>query len=466
VPGVITGRRKVIAWACCAVAIGLFAWLVVRPAAVNPYTNGFAGLYAESRILLESPRDLQRVYENDWFQQQIDRSIGRHVQDIAQGQPPTMSLMLAPVAWLSPARARLVWIVLSTLFWVAGLAALADGLALRSWTGVPAFVWLTAAATPYRPIWENLKRGQGYALMFLLLCLAVRSMLQPARRRAWTGGVWLGLMFVLKSAGLWLYPLLAAARKWRILHGAAAAVAAVALAGAALAGWQIWPIYFDRALRWVATDPSNHVTAYQTIPSLAGHLFVFHPVWNPDPIGHLPALAKAIPLLAMGVVFGISARRQRLGSESPEERALTLGMFVAPLVAMAPIGEGYHYTMIFPAVLIGWWWVLRTKASRRSWFLMAVCTALICTPQRYYSWHHLRASWVALLAYPRVYGSLLLWGVLAFYILPSRVKEHENRRRRFRSLDAVRGDLDALRAAAGAPVRRSRPRPLVAQDSR
>jgi len=408
-----TALRKATAWASCAVLIGLFTWLVVRPAAANPYTNGFATLYTESRILIESPRDLRRVYENDWFQQQIDRFLGRHVLDIAQGQPPTMSLMLAPVAWLSPARARLVWIVLSTLFWVAGLAALANGLALRSLYGVPAFVWLTAAVTPYRPIAENLKRGQGYALMFFLLCLAVRSMLRPTRRRAWTGGVFLGLMFALKSAGLWLYPLLTAARKWRLLSAAAAAAATAALVGAALAGWQIWPIYVDRAFHWIATEPSNHVTAYQTVASLAGHLFVFHPVWNPSPVRHLPALAKALPLLAMGIVFVISARRQRLDSERLEERALTLGMFVAPLVAMAPIGEGYHYTMIFPAVLIGWWWFLRTEAPKRNWLLMAVCTALICTPQQYYGSSHLQAGWLALLAYPRVYGALMLWGLLA-----------------------------------------------------
>jgi hypothetical protein len=308
---------------------------------------------------------------------------------------------------------------------VAGLAVLANGLGIRSLYGVPAFVWLTAAATPYKPMADTLKRGQGYALMFLLLCLAVRAMLRPTRRRAWTGGVCLGLMLALKSAGLWLYPVLAAAKQWRILSGAAAALAAAVLAGAALAGWELWPIYVDRALHWIATEPSNHVTAYQTVPSLAGHLFVFHPVWNPTPVRHLPVLAAAIPLLVMGCVFGISAWRQRLGSERLDERALTLGMFVAPMVAMAPIGEGYHYVMIFPAVLIGWWWALRTDASKRSWLLMAACTALICAPQRYYSSQHLRAGWAALLAYPRAYGALMLWGMLAHALASSPVRDEK-----------------------------------------
>ena len=415
---VSTRLRGVAVWAACAVLIGVYAWVVVRPAAANPYTNGFATLYTESRILIERPSDLRRLYEDDWFQQQVDRFLGRQVQEIAQGQPPTMSLMLAPLAWLGPTQARLVWILLSMLFWVAGLAVLANGLGLRSLYGVPPFVWLTAAATPYKPIADTLKRGQGYALLFLFLCVAVRAMLRPTRGRAWSGGVCLGLMFALKSAGLWLYPLLAAAKRWRVLLGAATAIAIAVLVGAALAGWQVWPIYVDRAVHWIATEPSNHVTAYQTVPSLAGHLFVFHPIWNPTPVRHLPMLAKALPLVVMGIVFGISVRRQRLDSDSLDERALTLGMFVAPIVPLAPIGEGYHYVMIFPAVLIGWWWVLRTRASPKQWLLMAVCTVLVCAPQRYYSSEHLRAGWMALLAYPRAYGALMLWGVLA-YAIPS-----------------------------------------------
>jgi hypothetical protein len=44
---------------------------------------------------------------------------------------------------------------------------------------------------------------------------------------------------------------------------------------------------------------------------------------------------------------------------------------------------------------------------------MAGCTTLICVPQAFYGAPYLREGFAALLAYPRLYGSLALWAVLA-----------------------------------------------------
>jgi Glycosyltransferase family 87 len=413
--------RKAVAWVACGASIAVFAIRVVIPAAADPYTNGFATCYAESRILLENPRELRHVYEDEWFQRRVDRALGRHLVEIAQGQPPTMSLILAPVAWMSPARARIAWIWLSVLFWFAGIAVLARALALGSLGGVPPPVWLVAAATFYRPISENLARGQGYALLFFLLSLAVRGLVVACHRgpRAATG-IPLGLMPVLKSSGLWLYPLLIAARQWRILAGTGLTIASVGLVSAALMGWRIWPLYVKETLHWIATEPSNRVTAYQTVQSLTGHLFVYDATWNPGPILHAPALGKLLATVVLGSIFAVSARRQRLDSPDLQTRALTVGMFVAPMPATAPIGEGYHYVLAFPAVVIGFWWASRTPRPANACCVAALATALMCVPQWCYGARALRDGWTALLAYPRVYGAFTLWGLLAYALGPRR----------------------------------------------
>jgi len=409
-----------VAWGACTLSIAAFGALVVIPAARDPYTNGFATLYAESRILFEDPGELRRIYDDDWFQRRVDQAFGRHVAETAQGQPPTMSLILAAWAWLSPGGARIAWIVTSTLLWVAGLATLAGGLGLRPLRGVPPLIWLSAATTPFRPLAENLARGQGYAMMFFLLSLVVRSVLRSRDRRAWIAGIPLGLMLILKSAGLWLHPLFAVTGRWRLVAvGAATALAAVLLVSP-LIGWRIWPFYLTHALRWVATEPSNHVSAYQTIQSLAGHLFVGDATWNPAPVADLPALAWALAAAVLALIFVISARVVRLDSESLEERALSIGLLVAPLVPVAPIGEGYHYLLLFPAILVGWWWAFRSPARAKNLLLVAVCTGLVCVPQRYYDATALQQGWATLLAYPRVYGAIALWGLLARALAASR----------------------------------------------
>jgi hypothetical protein len=400
-------------WVLCALAWGAFLARVVVPAARNPNTDGFAAYYTEARVLLEDHRDLPRVYDDAWFQQRIDRFFGAHVLDLIHAQPPAMSLILAPLAWLPPAPARALWIAASVLLWLAGLALLIDGLRLgASGVGrIPPLVPLSAIATIYTPLADNLRRGQSYTLLFFLLAAALRALLRPPQRRPWLGGVPLGLMLWLKSAGAWLWPLLAVARRKRALLAAAATVVAGAVLASPLTGWAVWRI-FVLDYRWLRAQRTFSVTAYQTVTSLTRHLCVLDSVWNPAPVVDLPRLASALSLLITAAIFVESARVGRLGSAAVEDRALTLGLFVAPMAALSPLAEGYHYVLTFPAIVIAGWWFLRAPAAApRLWSLLA-CVALICVPQAVYGSPRLGRGWLALLAYPRVYGALGLWAWL------------------------------------------------------
>ena len=56
-----------------AAALGIYAVVVVIPACRHPHTNGFAAYYTASRILIETPADLPRAYDDTWFQGQHRR---------------------------------------------------------------------------------------------------------------------------------------------------------------------------------------------------------------------------------------------------------------------------------------------------------------------------------------------------------------------------------------------------------
>ena len=117
-------------------------------------------------------------------------------------------------------------------------------------------------------------------------------------------------------------------------------------------------------------------------------------------------------MLILGAAFVVSLRLERLDGESLEERALTIALFDALVVPAAPIGEGYHYVIIFPAVVIAWWWAVRVRVSLPSRLALAVCTALLLAPQAFYSSRHVRDGWTALLAYPLLFGAFGLWAWL------------------------------------------------------
>jgi hypothetical protein len=298
------------------------------------------------------------------------------------------------------------------LLWIAGIWILSIGLGLPRVQGIAPVVWLSAAGTAYRPIAENLRRGQGYALMFFFLSLVIAVLLRMDRRRWSIVGVLLASMFLLKSAGLWLLLVMAVARQWRVLGAAAITGLAVILVCSPFLGWEIWLIYGRDVVAWMA-HPSNYVTAYQTIRGLTGHLLIFDSVWNPRPVANLPALARVLAIGLGAGALAVTAVFQRLDSDLRADRALTVGMCVSLMVAAAPVAEGYHYVLVFPSVVIAWWWAASSNVSFPTLSLLAGCTGLLCVPQRYYGSVHIRDGWAALLAYPLLYGATGLW---AFFV--------------------------------------------------
>ena len=415
----------------------VYCVFVVAPACRKPNTNGFAAYYTASRILLETPRELRRAYDDPWFQERIDAFGFTRVRDV-YFQPPTMSLMLAPIAWMSPPRARIGWIICSFVFWWSGLALLVKTLSRTGAGPVAPWLRLVALTTVYVPLADNFRQGQGYSLLFLLLCAVLYLAQDPNPRRTWRAGVPLGFMLVLKMAGLWFWPFLLAARRWGVLLTAAVTALAVALFAAPAVDGEAWRRYFHELPR-LASDPVRYVTGYQTVTSLMGHLFVFDARWNPTPVANRPQLAIGLAVVATAVALIVSARLQRIASEDRDARALSWGLLTALCVSLAPIAESYHYLLVLPAVVVALWWASERRVSRISWALLLLAILLLITPVRLYDSRHFQAGWRALLAYPRLYGAFVLWGWLG-----RSLRQHEENHSRPNLLGRVRLEHQGL----------------------
>lgn len=393
--------------------VATYSVLVVVPASLNPNTNGFAAYYTAARILIRHPRDMPRVYNDVWFQGQIDAAGFDHVVDIHNTQPPTMSLLMAALAWLSPAVARFMWVWLGFVLWIGGLALLGQSLGLRADArGHRGVLRLAASTTLFVPLADNFRHGQCYTLLFFLVCVFISLTARPPSRRDWIAGLPLGLMAISKMAGVWLWPLLLLSGRRRVLLGAAASAAFVAIASLPLIGWEAWRPFIIDLPRFLS-DPVRYVAAYQTLTSLFGHLLVLDARWNPHPIADQHWLATALTLLAAGALFVISVRVQRLGGARLDERLLSLAMVTALIVSTAPIAESYHYVLVLPAVVIAFWWALHRRLTLASRSILAAAGALLVVPLRLYTASTISSGGLAILAYPRVYGALVLWGWLA-----------------------------------------------------
>jgi hypothetical protein len=340
------------------------------------------------------------VYQRDWFQQRIDE-LGFGVQDLVGPQPPQSGLMMLPVAWLSPRPARVAWVLLSWALSLAAIALVARALSLRA---TPAL----ALAPLYLPLYENLRQGQCYALMLFLLAVALAVALRSAKGERPLPGLFLAAMTLLKGSFLWIWPVLAGARRWRMLAGGLATTATVVLITAPVMGWTAWRSCL-RDVHELALDPGRYVTAYQTLTSLFGHLFVLDARWNPAPLADLPALAQLLTLSSLALVLFATVRVQRLGSDRLDERALSWALLAPAAVALAPVAEGYHFLLLYPSLMIAAWWAGRRRAGIRAWIGLAACALALDAPYALYGARLLQERWLALLAYPRLYGAIGLW---------------------------------------------------------
>lgn len=395
-------RRAYWRWASMLIMLIAYALLVAVPAA-RVRIGTFSVYYTAAHILTHQPWSMPRVYDDAWFAEQINRVGIPNVRDIFNLNPPTMSLLALPLVSLSPTVARLAWIPLA-------LACVGGGLLLlmrRLPASEPWVVWVLPLVLLSAPVVENFALGQMYVILFLLLCLFIWG---EGCNRSWIAGGALGLLLILKTAGVWLCPLLLFTRRWRALGWATLTVALVVFFTLPWIGLETWQIYF-RELPRLAVDPVRYVTAYQTTTSLFGHLLIYDASLNPTPVADWPLVARVLMLIVPLSTLLFSARWARF--EQPATRTLTLALFTSLMVTHAPVAEGYHYALVLPALGVAGWWLTRIRVTPLLWGVLLVATLLICAPLPY-KWPRLETGAWALLAYPRVYGAYMLWGVLGY----------------------------------------------------
>jgi hypothetical protein len=253
------------------------------------------------------------------------------------------------------------------------------------------------------PLWENNARGQVLHWQMLLCALTLYTL---ARGRDALAGASLGLVFLLKLAGWPVWGVLALRARWRVLVWMAGAAAAVVLLSLPWVRLETWQFYLLSVLpRWVQA-PIAAIPAYQTVGGFWQHLLRFDPSTNPAPIADRPRLAAALTLASTLALFGLTLIGLR---RAPLLLAVCAGLVLT--VVLAPIAEQYHYLTAAPTLIVAGveWHRLGRRVPLA--LLLVLAGVLMFWPLPYKD-PRLSAGWLAVLAYPRLWGGLLLWGGL------------------------------------------------------
>jgi hypothetical protein len=364
-------------------------------------SHGFVTYYTTSRLILEGA-PVARFYDDAWFSTQVAR-FEPTVYDIHIANVPTMGLLTLPLALLPYRTARVVWT----------LASLCAAVALMLWVGTIAGV--TGMAWPalytvtflFQPLRENLFRGQLYVWVLAACVLAWQG---SRTNRPWLLGASLGALLITKPAALMLWPLLLVQRRWRALLWGIGVAGGIALLSLPRIGTEAW-ITFLQSAAALRSRPMLSLTAYQSFTSLARQLFLYHPTTNPAPLADWPSLAHGLALL---LVVGCLAASVAVAARRKSNDAV-FAAFVLLSLMCSPVSIDYHYTTtllpiaLLLAILPGTRWSTGTQ-------LLVLGSLLIAADLPYRS-PRLTHGLLALFAYPKLYGAVLLWALCLWLAL-------------------------------------------------
>lgn len=387
-------RLALFLWIVAAVACARVAFIAVR--AIGTPSNGFVAYYTPARLLLEGA-DAERFYDDEWFREQVKR-FEPTVSDIYGAHPPTMPLLLLPVAWMDYHTARGVWIVGSLCLLLAAVAWLIPRLGIGGlWA--PALLSIILLSTPVR---DDLAHGQTYMLMLALLMAAWHGY---RTTRPSMEGAPLGIILTTKNAALPFWPLLVIERRWRTLAWGIGTTLTLVLISLPLTGLPAWRRYVVEAAA-LLQDPRFAATAYQTQFGFFHHLFGAGGTRFGDPWMSHPLLADIMSVSCGAVLLGLTLRTAHRSGASD-------AMFAACVLlglVLSPVSGDSHFTMA--ALPFG---ILVAQARDRGFpklptTLLFVGMFLIAANLPYLS-DMVKDGALALFAYPKLYGALLLWGL-------------------------------------------------------
>ena len=404
-----------------------------QTATLDPWSR--PGYWLAARLAYEGQGEL--IYGHPDELRQASVRLGTR-PDIYNNLPITL-LPYMPVAHMAAEQARAWWAFFGLACFVAAWTSLLLTLRLPLWISLA-----SSALVPFFQPWIlNTTHVQIYSFVLLTsvagAILAARALgpAPPTRRTlaSLLSGISYALAIVAKSIfGLVAVVAPLARRQWKVV---AATIAACAISALLTLLWvtpQGWAIAIQEAIGWREL-PVTAITAYQTLNGFLMHLFNYHPDLNPAPLATLPWLVGPLWWAAAFLILGLSgwvvAGASFLPStpDAPAWRLMPYALFVPVSLLLSPIAEDYAYTLaVFPLLVsLAALWDITTHTIPRNtqrsaslaikWAILVAAIILLAWP-----WNFIDVylpdtyDWGAFRYYPRLYGILLLWGLMLYLL--------------------------------------------------
>lgn len=389
--------------------VGLTLFLLYRGIipALTTIDTDFPNYYTSSRLLIEG-KEISRIYDDDWFQQQV-YSYGINQQGKFSPFPPATALIMTPLAFLSPLNALRTWTVLNICFLMACVALLTN-ITGKSWQW-NSLLFLSSG----HALINNFRFGQFYLVLTLLV---LSGYYYWTRSEMTKSGMLLGAAAAVKYFPVLFFPLFAFRREWKIVLTGFATFVAIGVLSSIFLGVNVHKQFFltvfgDHIFGNIQNPFSS---TFQSWSSLFRRLFVREPTLNAQPVVN-SSWAYPIALTLVYVVIltflwiGLKRSETNFGEHAHRVQfaLLSLGGLL-----MLPASATYHFLLLILPVAI----LLSLKEQRwttEQKALVFIFALIGFMPYSHFK-HFESKGVLAILAYPRLILMLALFGTALSYV--------------------------------------------------
>ena len=388
--------KSEILWSIAIILIAYFLFYSINHS-LTP-SNGFAAYYTASRLIVEGENPAA-FYDDDYFSSKV-RNYVDGIYEIYSVNLPTSVFIILPFTAFSHDTARMFWIILNLLLLTLTIFLTIRQMGFKQdWIPLNLIIIFT-----FQPLYANMQQAQAYVLVLSLLSVAYLAYKSNKDNLV---GFSNGIVLLAKSAGNILPVLFLIQKRWKSLLYTLIYILVIFLATLPFLGVTSWLAYVDKLIQY-SSDPSLSVTAHQSIYSLCYHLFSFEGKWNPHPIIDNTMIAKSLTIIFSFLVLFLTV----FCVIKYKKIELAFGSFIILSLILNPASMDYHYVIILIPIfiLIDW---LRKNATKTIWLLFTFSILFVAIDLPYVS-QKISVGWFALIAYPKLYGAMGLWGISLF----------------------------------------------------
>lgn len=314
--------------------------------------SDFPNYFTASRLIVER-QDLSKLYDNNWFQQQMI-SHGMNTAGKFTPFPPPSALIFIPLTPFNPLTAKRIWLILNVLLVIPLLRM------MNRVTGFSISENLLLLLLCGLGLATNFLLGQMYLLLLFTLFAGYDLML---KKKNFAGGFLWGLAAAIKFVPvIFLIPFLLRNKK-RTIVGFAIGFLVLHLLSLFLMGIPVYTAYisvFLNHLNGSIEGQSPFAYQFQSWSAFLRILFVYDAQWNPHPFINSPLLFELTRGAVYAVVIFIAViliaklfRKAKSTERDHEFLELSFAVIGISFFEILPASATYHFVLLlFPLALL------------------------------------------------------------------------------------------------------------------